>query len=465
MALAERRPYPVLPVLFWLGLGLIALALDTPDSLGGHDRALTFLSAAAMALGLWVFCRDGGSHRITAAGVYNFAFALFVGGAGLYIVQQWDWAATETMVVAVAAAYAVQLALFAVFWCNSPHGPRKQPVDDDVLEITRWGLRVGVVMLTAGVIGAHFGLKLGGLVDAVAFVGVVLLAVSIFRTKRGWDPIRVAIAGTAFFLYVYYVFQGFGRLTLGALGFALAIAAAQRVRAGIVKFAILVGSVPTLIVLARTRVAFTATLNPYQTPDVTGFESVASPLLRFSQLLDMSQRGFLPLKFGETFFSSAVAPLVPHVLWPGKPVEFGAELSSIFRPDLNGTGNTELALFHGEWLFNFGTLGLIVMVPVVGLSVSALSRWLVSASDKPLDSRARLIGLSGAVVAASGLVDLLWGGTGTFTPRSGERLMVLLVVFLLFARKMPVSVTSEPGAARGFAAARSGQERRGSLVQ
>jgi hypothetical protein len=238
-----------------------------------------------------------------------------------------------------------------------------------------------------------------------------------------------------FLLYAIYIFRGFGRLTLVALGFALALAAAQRMPAGLIKLGVLAAATPALIILSRLRVEFTASLNPNQTSDVTGFESVASPLLRFSQLIDLVQGGFLHLKLGETFFSSAVA-LFPRALWPSKPVGLGAELAAIFRPDAIGTGQSEFALFHGEWLYNFGVIGLVVMIPVVGLSAGALNKWLVLASDRPLNSRAHLIGLVAAVVAASGLPDLLWGGTDTYVARAGERLVVLLVVYILFVRPL-----------------------------
>jgi hypothetical protein len=202
-------------------------------------------------------------------------------------------------------------------------------------------------------------------------------------------------------------------------------------RAGLIKLAVLAATAPALIIFSRLRVEFTATLNPNQTSDVTGFESVASPLLRFSQLMDLIQAGVLHLKFGETFFSSAVA-LFPRSLWPNKPVGFGAELAAIFRPDAIGTGQSEFALFHGEWIYNFGIVGLALMIPLVGLFVGSLNRWLVLASDQSLNSRAHLIGLAAAVVGVSGLPDLLWGGTELYIARAGERLVVLLIVFVLF---------------------------------
>jgi hypothetical protein len=300
--------------------------------------------------------------------------------------------------------------------------------------VTSWGIVTGTLMLAAGLAAARSGLVLGGMVDASVFAGAVLLTLSVFRrTGGGWSVVGLAIAGAVFFLYAVYIFRGFGRLTLGALGFALALAAAQRLRAGWIKFGVLASTGPVLIVLSQLRVEFTASLNPNQGSDVTGFESLAGPLLRFSQLIDLIQGGVLHLRFGETFLSSAVA-LFPRALWPNKPVGLGAELAAIFRPELAGTGHSELALFHGEWLFNFGIIGLAVMIPVFGLSVAALNRWLVQTSYRPLASRANLIGLAAAIVTASGLPDLLWGGTDTYVARAGERLVVLLIIFLLFSR-------------------------------
>src|SRR5438270_8189569 len=119
---ADRRPYPVIPVLFWLVLGVAGWLLDGQTALGGHDSAIMFLSFVALAFGLWIFVRDGGSRRVTAVGIYGLSFAVFVGVAGLYIVRVWGWA-TEAMVVALLVAYASQLAVFATFWYNPPPHP------------------------------------------------------------------------------------------------------------------------------------------------------------------------------------------------------------------------------------------------------------------------------------------------------------------------------------------------------
>jgi hypothetical protein len=433
VAATERHSYPVVSVLFWAALGVSGFLLDSRTSFSGHDLAIRFLSCAAVAFGVWLFWRDGGTHRITAVGIYGLSFALFVGVAGLYIALVWNWA-TEALVVALLLAYAGQVLMFAIFWYRQPARRAQTPQLDDGPQVTRWGMVVGTVMLAAGLGGARGGLVLGGLVDASVFVGAVLLALSVFlRRGRGSSVAGLAIAGAVFCLYAVYLFRGFGRLTLGALGFALALAAAQRLRAGWIKFGLLASMTPALLVLSRLRVEFTASLNPNQGPDVTGFESLASPLLRFSQLIDLIQGGALHIRFGETFLSSAVA-LFPRALWPNKPVGLGAELAAIFRPELAGSGHSELALFHGEWLYNFGLVGLAVMIPVVGLLVGASSRLLVQTSNQPLASRAHLIGLAAAIVAASGLPDLLWGGTDTYVARAGERLAVLLFVFLLFSR-------------------------------
>jgi len=431
VVVATPSPYPVVSVLFWSALGVAGWLLDWQNPVYGHGLAITFLSLSAGAFGLWIFWRDGGTRRLTAVGIYGLSFAVFVGVSGLYIVRVWD-VATESMLFAILLCYAIQVAVFAIFWHKPPPFLGPLVPSADAPSVTRWGIFAGSVILAIGLLAARTGLALGGLVDASVFSGAVLLAVSVFRRETGGrSAVGLVTASAVFLLYAIYVFRGFGRLTLVALGFALALAAAQRIRAGLIKVGILAAATPVLLILSRLRVEFTASLNPNQTLDVTGFESVASPLLRFSQLIDLVQGGFLHLKLGETFFSSAVA-LFPRALWPSKPVGLGAELAAIFRPDAIGTGQSEFALFHGEWLYNFGIVGLAVTVPVVGLAAGALNNWLVRASDRPLNSRAHLIGLVAAIVAASGLPDLLWGGTDTYVARAGERLVVLLMVSILF---------------------------------
>ena len=204
--------------------------------------------------------------------------------------------------------------------------------------------------------------------------------------------------------------------------------------------------------LAESRVQFTASLNPDQSPNVTGLESIVSPLAQFANLISLEIDGLLSHSYGGTFFSSAVA-MVPRQIWPDKPVGFGAVLGHLFRPELDGSGYSDAALFHGEWIFNFGFVGLVAMVPVVAYLVNWLDRAMISAQSVEVAERRDLLAIAVVTIMGASIVDLLWGGSFTYVERVAPRLLGILLIFLLFAWRRK----GTPGTQRGRTAILGGQ--------
>ncbi|MGZ6798943.1 MAG: hypothetical protein ACXVGR_03820 [Mycobacteriaceae bacterium] len=410
----------------WLAAGLVVWPVS---AVHGPRTELLAMSLLSLAQGVWFFWADGGGRRVTPVGVYSYAFALFVGYAGIYLQDSLNPVDDVSFIAAaVVAAYFTQVYVVV----GMPQPVEEDRPRRDRPEVARWGLLLGVVLTAAGTGAALAGLTLGGVVDATAFSGVTVLAVALFRPQAGGPGLllRGVMVAVAFAVYVRFVFDGFGRLTIGALGIAviLAVSSGRQVSVRSIKLLTLVVSVPTLMVLAVTRVQFTGQLNPNQGNDVTGFESVASPLERFGQLLSGTDRP--PLHYGQSFVASATV-FVPRSVWPDKPIGLGADLAHFYRPDLDGTGHSELALLHGEWVYNFGLVGLVAMALVMRLVLRRLNEWQVLLDQRSWTARRVFLLQVMLILVVSGFPDLFWGGTFTFMSRSGFRLVVVAVVLVL----------------------------------
>ncbi|MDP9143610.1 MAG: hypothetical protein M3N43_02765 [Actinomycetota bacterium] len=415
----------VVIILGWLVGGISASLVGTGGSVSAVEQAMLLFSLLSLAFGIWLFLAHG-ERRITAAGVWGFAFALFVGFAGLYtlFVSQ---RIPPGLLAALTVAYFGQVFMYGLFWRERPRlsAAMRWPADPGV---ARWGIIVGSLLLLGSSLMAGGEQETATLVDAAAFTSVVVLTASLLL--HGGNVLgvwRLVLIASAFFAYSSFVFSGFGRLTLGALGLSLAILACKWFRGRKVKVAILLVTGPTLLILAQARVAFTAGLNPDQ-GSITGLESLASPLTSIARLL--SKHAQLPRAWGSTFWASAVA-FVPRGLWPAKPAGFGAELVPILSPELVGTGHSEAALSHGEWLYNFGLIGLVLMILVLGWIVRWIDRWLETVNSYPLGDRRRLLSFVAATIAAAGMADLVWAGTFTWVARSGSRLLIVGLLFLV----------------------------------
>lgn len=386
------------------------------------------LSVASMMLGGWVFWHHGG-HRITATATYSFAFALFAGFAGWFTLQTSPpGRIIPSLLPALASAYFSQVITYSFWWYDDrdivAQGNERKVAS---LAVTRWGLKVGALTAAVG-LALIFAGSQGPVPSEIAFVGAVLMSTAMFlRPGPGFGWIRIIIALGVLAFFALFVYTGFGRLQLGAFGLAMAFTAVSRFPGRAVKAGILLCTAPTMVYFAQQRVAFTGGLNPDQDANVTGFESVVSPLNDLGTLMGLSDAGQLGWHGLSPFFASAVA-LVPRAVWPGKPVGLGAELGDLLRPELTGTGYSALALFHGEWVYAFGLLGLVLMIPVVGWALRRLDQALVPIWSDQVKSRQDLIRLTLLTILIASLPDLFWGGTFLYASRAGLRVLVLAVL-------------------------------------
>ncbi|UZN04136.1 hypothetical protein [Cellulomonas sp. S1-8] len=413
---------------------LIGLAANLPAAFGGSPSVTHILvSLAGLTHSLVGFWRDGG-RNITVPAIFFFATGLFVffpglaialGGAGLRH-------GPLAMLSALNYWYFTQLALHHLVWENRPIKDHRAVIVASP-RVLRWAQVVGVMLAATGTAASVTGVGEQLLASGVAFTGVVLLSTATFAAPSRVSPAGYVLVAAAGLAYAQFVFTGFGRLQLGALGLAMAITLAHRFRGRGVKALILLTSAPALAYLARSRVSFAAeTTSASAAQRETGLESVFSPLIRFAELWHMNASGGLDHSYLRTFWAALVA-MVPRELWPDKPIGLGAELAMIFRPEYAAYGHSELALLSGEFLLAAGLVGLLVMPVALAWLVLRLDRMLSGSSASGFDTRGHLLQAVAVVILSASIVDLVWGGTFAYSSRVGPRLLVVGVLFVAFA--------------------------------
>lgn len=423
----RRRVSP--SIILWIGLGALLLLVGNFANLS----PATLLFCASLLGGtqaLGAFWRHGADY-VSAPGVFMLGVATFAHFPGVYIsLLGADFATVHDIATAVIIIYFSQILMYYLSWAPLEARRADLPSLSMAPRVRSWSFTVGVSLIITGfVLQQAFGLGSSSLAGAAAFTGAVLVIVSIVQARDRLRPSRLFLAMAAFTLYVVTMFSGGGRLVLGGLAVAVVIAVGRRQIGRGVKIGVLLGLPIGLVALASNRSRDVALLRGAQE---TGFESVVWPLERFAQLVSLSSKGLLDYGFGSSFYSTAVV-FVPRSIWPEKPVGLGAELATLFRPELVGIGHSEAALVYGEWVYNFGPWGLALALPVTAWFVNAIDRALTASQRLDMSDRRRLIGRVATILAAAGLLDLVWVGSFMYMSRTGQRLLVLLLLYLLFA--------------------------------
>lgn len=427
-------------LVLWSLAGATAVILDDRTTGGGHSRSQLLISGFTLVFGLWAFWQHGG-RQITAAGVYSIASAVFVGFAGLYWWNYYGSQVPGTLFAATSACFFTHVVMYYCFWHREGLRGYVRPSDRNSMPVTQGGVTVGAVVTLASVLAAQRGLNISFTAPA-AFAGVVMVAVALFARQRGPSGLgmwRVIAVSFGFALYARYVFSGFGRLNLAVLMLAIGMATCLSVRGRLVKLAGVAGTGPALLLFVAIRESFGQRING--SAGLSGVGSVVSPLELFSRL--PAYVAHVGPSGGDTFWAAAVTQ-VPSQLWHEKPPGFGVVLAQIFAPQVVPFGGSLAALTHGEWVFDFGWLGLCFMVVVLGFAVRGADRWLRHALENPIRTRGDLVSRTGAVLLAAGMADLLWVGSQTFSSRTGTRLLVLLLILGAWAWRAPTQPKRKP---------------------
>ncbi len=239
----------------WTALGAVALWIGNGNLFTNFYDGVMMLSILNLTLGVAVFWAGS---EITATNIYGFAFALFVGFAGIFTLTSYSQGVyIPYLLDAAACAYFGQAFIYCTWWYvprRIAKGFAARRSTTTANHVTQWGVTVGAVLFAAGVVGA---VEPG----RTSFVRPRLPAVCscapqhLFGRARD-RPLRGLVAASALLIMARLVFSGFGRLELGAFGLAIALAASARFGGRAIKIAVLMVSTPVMLYLAQEREAF-----------------------------------------------------------------------------------------------------------------------------------------------------------------------------------------------------------------
>ena len=168
--------------------------------------------------------------------------------------------------------------------------------------------------------------------------------------------------------------------------------------------------------------------------------SIVSPLATLGRLLSTN---FAPSD-GSSLWAT-VTVFVPRSIWSEKPIGFGSPAHAPPRTPDGWDGTLDGCAKPGEWFYDWRWVGLVLMVPVVGLLVRWLDSVAARAVAMPLTSRRTAMGAVAMAVAIAGLGDLAWVGSFTYVARTGLREAALLAIPVSFAWHVRRERFSSPG--------------------
>lgn len=386
-----------------------------------------------------------GKRLITATGLYLLVSGVYVGGGGLYSLVLSRESINYFTLLCLATTYFANLSLYAVLLRRSPAGR---------------GTRVARLLSTSSVrrrlCAVSTGLVLTGVVmwlrgfdnpiaASSAFAGVAGLGLwcVLAWPEVGW-PFRIsslAWAGLCFACYVNLFFSGGGRLVLISLALGYAICAAGVGGASKVKLLTILAIVPALALSGMSRVrraepelSVRSALSAVQVG--AGLASAFGGLGTFAQLVEADMGGArddaFPRQHGLTFVEAIVAG-VPRAIWREKPNGFGFRLTEVLMPSYTHTGHTLAALSYGEWYVNFGWLGLVLMIPVVGGALWWLDRLQMRLFTTELATVRQALRVLILVLLVAGVADYVWVGLFTYVAREVFRAVCVAVVWATLA--------------------------------
>ncbi|RIV39789.1 hypothetical protein [Micromonospora radicis] len=424
---APRRSANVAECALWLAAAAVAYWLDV-DSIGtGTAFPTTVLSALCLALGARIWLGHGGA-LITPQALFGFAFGVYFGAGGFYQASHLHDTVMEPWLRdALFIGYTVTAVIFFGFWTNERRPLRRRLLPDATargLAMLGTAIVVAAIVIRVGRIGGYQGMALASL---AGWGGFFLAAIGLILCERArvlsWRTLFIVVMFAA---YVRFVHPGSGRLSLVTLAFVIAAICALRWRTPLIKIAVVASALPVMSWLAAYRLRHVETINYGGSQGRDGLESAFRPVAGFAELLRAQAAGWVE-PAGPGVFASFPALFVPDSLWPDKPQALGYAIVEVTLPTHFGSGHSDAASIFGEWLWSFGLVGVVMMVPVVALAVNALHRLAVWALDRELDGW-RTVALCVALVVSAGAPELLWMGTHNAAVRTTLRLLPLLLV-------------------------------------
>ncbi|MCF6745200.1 oligosaccharide repeat unit polymerase [Blastococcus sp. KM273128] len=407
-------------------VGVWLVAGFHPDA---DDELNVALGSVALGYGTWAFLAHGAS-QITALGLFNYAFAIFIGVGGLSEgVNPGRVTAPGYVSAAITLAITVQLLVNLAAW------RRASPATGN--DVTMPSLRDARIVTWVGAIAiaGMFAAQRTGIPyadspvgDGSVFTAVTLFAAGLlFRVDtRPVSPRLVYILG-AFGLYVTVFHQGTGRLRLVALACVIGLLLTARFPHRAVKWATVAATPLAIWWLAQDRLELQESLQPGASEGRTGLESMLSPIRVFAQIVEAIDLREVTPAWGSTFLSVPFTVLPQNLQPEWVPQALGYELVGLVAPEREGSGYSVVATVYGEWYWNFGWIGLMLAVPVLAWLFGTLDGYFRRAMVALATGPQALLMTAFWAMLAGGIADLAWSGTHTWVVRQLTRLGLLAI--------------------------------------
>lgn len=246
------------------------------------------------------------------------------------------------------------------------------------------------------------------------------LATVTSQTRAGFLLALLTLTASLLF-YSLFVFDGFGRLVLGVIGFGILMLLTLRMPGYLLKIGVLVVSAPAILWLSYQRVAFLEESRGMAVAESEGLGSVIGPFGSAAVIIEHMRDGILDPSHGTTVFAALVV-FIPSALWAGKPVGFGTEMVPVTAPELTHVvGYSDAGLLIGEGVWNFGILGSIGLFIMFCLGIRALDSVFAQTVTTMTTMRQPRLAMACRIVLivalSSGLLNLFWGGLHTYSAR------------------------------------------------
>lgn len=420
----------IMESLFWalVILGLVG-ALGWAESEVARYQAAVFIGVAVTLFGVRAFIGDGGG-RITALGLFNLSTAIFVGFGAIYAGTTQDARVPgEYLALAALCAFVPQTVITLLSWGRAQSFTVSFPELKASWWMTRWGaaaLACAAVFKFAGVPEA-----LAPYVEATAFTAITVLTVGLYwRPKARIISWATVFVGALAILYAEVFHIGSGRLRIVALICAIGVIMTARFQRKLLKWGTIAAIGPALYWLAQDRKELQESLKAGASAGRTGLESMLEPIIVFGRLIEAHLEAGFPLSFGMNLLSYPFA-LLPASWFPGAPQALGYELVKITAPAKYGSGYSVVATSSGEAYFNFGFIGLVLIIPVLVILLRLLDDAMVQSMSGEAPGLYALLGIVFWAMLAGGISDLTWSGQHTFLTRATTRLPLWALLLVL----------------------------------
>lgn len=422
----------ILEAFFWVLviLGLVLFLGNATTDRARYDVAVS-VGVAVTLFGVRAFLSDGGG-RITALGLFNLSTALFVGFGAIYAGGSQDSRVTGLyLALAALAAFIPQVAVTLLSWGKSRTATIRFPGIKDSRWLTRWGfltLAGAAAFKLAGVPAA-----VDPYVEATAFTAITAIALGLYwRPDSRMLSLATIAVGALTVVYAEVFHIGSGRLRIVALICAIGVIVTARFQRKRLKWATVAAIAPALWWLAQDRKELQESLSAGASAGRTGLESMLEPVIVFGKLIQAQVEAGFPLSYGQNLLSFPFA-LVPESWFPGAPQALGYELVRIMAPARYGTGYSVVATSSGEAYYNFGWLGLVLIVPALVILLRLLDHAMVRRMSAETVGLSALLWIIFWSMLAGGISDLTWSGHHTFLTRASTRLPLLALLMVLAA--------------------------------